>query len=212
MNDNMKKGNTVLLTIIAVATLLVAVVGATFAYFTATVQGNSNASSVIVKAQQLATVTYTNNDTVSLTDALPGSTSDAKTFTVAADEKGTSSIKYTLKWKNVSNTFNSNDLVYSLSGSSSNDQNGVVAAQTDTPVPTAEQVIGSGTIKPGATHNYTLTVRLKETGSNQDTLQGKEFSGKIEVTTEDESGSTMYYNASNPSGTSSMPASEESED
>ena len=36
----MEKKNTILLTVIAVATLLVAVVGATFAYFTATTQGN----------------------------------------------------------------------------------------------------------------------------------------------------------------------------
>lgn len=38
----MEKKNTVLLTVIAVATLLVAVVGATFAYFTASTAGNGN--------------------------------------------------------------------------------------------------------------------------------------------------------------------------
>lgn len=38
----MEKKNTVLLTVIAVATLLVAVVGATFAYFTATTAGENN--------------------------------------------------------------------------------------------------------------------------------------------------------------------------
>ena len=41
MNEN--KQNTALLIVIAVATLLVAVVGATFAYFTAADQNNSTA-------------------------------------------------------------------------------------------------------------------------------------------------------------------------
>ena len=39
----MEKKNTILLTVIAVATLLVAVVGATFAYFTATTQTGTGA-------------------------------------------------------------------------------------------------------------------------------------------------------------------------
>ena len=38
----MERKNTILLTVIAIATLLVAVVGATFAYFTATITDNIN--------------------------------------------------------------------------------------------------------------------------------------------------------------------------
>lgn len=49
----MEKKNTVLLTVIAVATLLVAVVGATFAYFTAqtTANGSSNETSVTTRSE-----------------------------------------------------------------------------------------------------------------------------------------------------------------
>ena len=71
MNDNTKKGNTVLLTIIAVATLLVAVVGATFAYFTASVQNDGNPQSVIVNTAKIGTITYKNGNNVTLKDALP---------------------------------------------------------------------------------------------------------------------------------------------
>ena len=56
-NSN-RKGNTILLTVIAVATLLVAVVGATFAYFTASVSGNESAKSVIVNAATIGTITF----------------------------------------------------------------------------------------------------------------------------------------------------------
>lgn len=56
----MEKRNTVLLTVIAIATLLVAVVGATFAYFSAnvTVTKNDN-NGVNVKAAALASATIT---------------------------------------------------------------------------------------------------------------------------------------------------------
>ena len=45
MKDN-SKTNTLLLTVIGVATLLVAVIGATFAYFTAQVGGGESATTV----------------------------------------------------------------------------------------------------------------------------------------------------------------------
>ena len=52
----MEKKNTMLLTVIAVATLLVAVVGATFAYFSITASGNST-TVVNTQAQKLPTIT-----------------------------------------------------------------------------------------------------------------------------------------------------------
>lgn len=55
----MDKKNTMLLTVIAVATLLVAVVGATFAYFSVTTIGDSSTTVVTAQSQQLPTVTMT---------------------------------------------------------------------------------------------------------------------------------------------------------
>ena len=54
----MEKKNTILLTVIAIATLLVAVVGATFAYFTASVstnEGNGGTGTTTVKSKTTAT-------------------------------------------------------------------------------------------------------------------------------------------------------------
>lgn len=55
----MEKKNTVLLTVIAVATLLVAVVGATFAYFTATTEATGNAGTVDTSTTKVSGVTMT---------------------------------------------------------------------------------------------------------------------------------------------------------
>lgn len=68
----MERKNTMLLTVIAIATLLVAVVGATFAFFTAT--GNSSVTSdVIVTTESVNTLSATATDlvlTVALNDML----------------------------------------------------------------------------------------------------------------------------------------------
>ncbi len=53
----MEKKNTMLLTVIAVATLLVAVVGATFAYFSLTVSGDTSTTIVNTQTQKLPTIT-----------------------------------------------------------------------------------------------------------------------------------------------------------
>ncbi len=70
----MERKNTILLTVIAIATLLVAVVGATFAYFTATfTPTNSQNNKVEAKAAVLPTVTFDYGDTVSApADLYPG--------------------------------------------------------------------------------------------------------------------------------------------
>ena len=56
MEENKNKSNTLLLTIIAVATLLVAVIGATFAYFTATISNTESTSTVIMNSANLSIV------------------------------------------------------------------------------------------------------------------------------------------------------------
>lgn len=58
--EDKNKQNTLLLTVIAVATLLVAVIGATFAYFTAQTSGTESASTVILTAARLE-ITYEDN-------------------------------------------------------------------------------------------------------------------------------------------------------
>ena len=229
MNDN-KKGNTVLLTVIAVATLLVAVVGATFAYFTATVAGNESASSVIVSTAKIGQITYVNGNTITLNNVYPGAKSNEITFTVKSSDDSTVDINYALQWVNVENTFddsitdtdgntatgNPADLEYYLLGESSS--NGTVVALADTTnhratAPTAASVvIGSGVLKAGGdVHTYTMYVVFKETGSNQNVNQGRAFTGKIEVVTDaagnaaDSNRSTTYYNNGNQSGTATEP-------
>ena len=211
MNDNSKKGNTVLLTVIAVATLLVAVVGATFAYFTASVTGNNTASSIIVKTAEIGNITYKTGNEIKMENALPGDTKNL-TFTITASNSSTSNIPYAIGWKNVSNTFtnSSKDLVYTLSHTGEN-VGTYVTVTNEQPCPTKEGLIGdashqAGSLPAGKTHSYTLTVTFKETYSDQNSDQGKHFYGKLEVTTGGSAG-TLYYNSANSTGTATKPSS-----
>lgn len=110
----MEKKNTVLLTGIAVATLLVAVVGATFAYFSATVT-NENNTTTVLKAANLG-ITFTGGKEIPATGSqeviIPG-WSNEKTFTV----KNTSDydMAYDIIMHNTTNTFErKQDLTWTL--------------------------------------------------------------------------------------------------
>ena len=50
------RGQSIFLSVVGIATLLVAIVGATFAYFSLTVQGNNTASTISVTAATLGDV------------------------------------------------------------------------------------------------------------------------------------------------------------
>ena len=105
MNENGGKNNTILLTVIAIATLLVVVTGATFAYFDAVVRGNDAASSIsITAASQGTTITASGGEEVRLQNIYPrgidaGDEWVTKTLTLTstANEGNTGTSVYTFK-------------------------------------------------------------------------------------------------------------------
>ena len=108
----MEKKNMVLLTVIAVATLLVAVVGATFAYFTATSTTSGNDTTTSATTAQLATLSWTAEDTGRSPQVYPGFKA-FQAYTLAAG--GTGSARYQLKLTaNVDPAFKSGDVTYSI--------------------------------------------------------------------------------------------------
>lgn len=106
----MDKKNTVLLTVIAVATLLVAVVGATFAYFSAKVT-EVNKTETVIKSAELG-ITFTGTQEITADSIEPGWSAD-KVFTVenTSDYDMTFDINFT---KTVNNFTRTDDLTYSI--------------------------------------------------------------------------------------------------
>lgn len=185
MEQHNNKGQTIFLSVVGIATLLVAIIGATFAWFSATVTGNDEASSVIVETATIG-INYTNGNEIVLQNAIPGTSSEEKEFTVSAASDATIDQTYKIKWDITAFDFaNKEDLVYSLTGAASGDGQVVTAVTNEAmPATTGPSEIGSGTLKPGETHTYKLKVTFKETGSDQNANQGKKFNGKIQVSAE----------------------------
>ena len=200
----MERKNVIFLTVVAIATLLVAVVGATFAYFSTTVQSQitNNSNQATVKTAQLTASTIIfaqSGNKINLENAIPGDTASTS-FTI--QNTGETAIPYNIQWKDVTNTFNNanelitdgsapetgktmaDDLVYTMICTGGTSQ-----TKSETTAPLNDQdsnatILGNVTVAAGQTATCELTVTFKETDRNQNYNQGKSFQGTVEVTTE----------------------------
>lgn len=211
----MEKKNTILLTVIAVATLLVAVVGATFAYFTAQ-GGATSQADIIVKtgtsasssfgtytaisiyadqdnfAQGKPDQTGTTTGTVSWT--APGATEN---YTPTEAER---SMCYTATLNITGNTFvvsskneaGDPELVFTAEKGSTKliDNMNITTTKTDVQIPAAaggSTYVHKLTADAGktVTEDWKLTVTLKNLAVDQNDNTGKSFSGAVKFTKTD---------------------------
>lgn len=158
--------------IIAILTLMTAILGATFAYFAANVIGNETASSVIIKTSNL-TVSYKTSNEINVNNVGPGW---SKTLNFTVSNSGAGYAGYNINWIVGTNTFTGSDLVYTLSSSS----NGAVN-KSQTVIPKTTGNIGHGVVGMKAVQNYTLTVKFLNRAANQNADINKSFAGRLEV-------------------------------
>ncbi len=209
MENKNNKRNTILLTIIGIATLLVAIVGATFAYFTATVTGNSEADNV-----KVTTDTYGLNieglgdgKIELLNQGLPQSEKGqdyTKELNFSIKSSSNDSHQISISFENVSNNFCkkvdsqesikcndeaeagvdvSGELYYKLSSCT---DSGYTSCDTvkvsETAMPhEAGVILDSDPITSKGTNYYKLVVGLKNKDALQNYNQGKSFSAKVVV-------------------------------
>ena len=183
--------NTVVLVVFAVVTLLIAIIGATFAFFTVNLTGNDSATSLIIKTATLG-IMFGDGDEIFINNLMPGdprlydSGDDnyamPKIFTI--QNTSTVSLKYTVSWIDIFNDFDEgHDLTYEVTGSSSMGMLGNPGSITaGTSVPSANGVMMSSiTILSGEVHTYELMLAFPNTSSNQNAQQGKTFAGKLQI-------------------------------
>ena len=104
MEERNNKSNTMLLTVIAIATLLVAVIGATFAYFTAQI-GNAESNSTVILQGTTLTISFAdgNPNLAASTGLIPVKSVSGtfapvitKNFSLTASNPSTSTVNYSL--------------------------------------------------------------------------------------------------------------------
>ena len=210
------RGQSIFLSVVGIATLLVAIVGATFAYFSISVTGNTTASSINVTTALLGGVTYSGNTAgINVTDVYPGWT-ETKTFTISTDATGvdaTANINYIVNLHTNTTAANSNDDTKNLAAAAASKHDftytvgtPTTTAGTATPavnstnadMPTTDGIVelGTGTlVGPNCVHTWSFTVLLKESSTDQNELQGKSYHGVIQVVVATTDGLRTWDNA-----------------
>lgn len=120
MREN-NRGSIIILTVIGIATLLVAVIGATFAYFTATVRGNPTESNVLLKSETMV-IEFATLNKVEYRNVIPGRPKEGSEqygtnilkFSVSNATDAIYNQKYSVYLNIEENDFESDNVVYLL--------------------------------------------------------------------------------------------------
>ncbi len=193
MDNN--KGQTIFLSVIGIATLLVAIVGATFAWFSTTIDGDG-ASANITTAQVSAL--SLEGTTITGTNVLPGWESNDATFTISGTVTGDVEVPYTCT---ITSNNTLTDLEYRVGAADAGASTGG-AWKT---VGTSTQIVTGSITASNSEDVYNIALRFKETGADQNTQQNKTATATVTCAL---AGGTVYYNSSNPTGVTDEPTAE----
>ncbi len=182
---NNGKGNMILLTVMSIATLLVAVVGATFAYFSATM-GKGNASPTIEVTSGTISTEFNSDSNLVSGYVNPGENVATRDITVTGVVTGSNNLNYEATLVVNNNTYLDGELVYTITSTNESNNGSIITSTTEPvaiPTGTSTIVLGNGVFAgpttAGLSHKYTITI----THANQvDQNTTKAFDGKLFVT------------------------------
>src|SRR5574344_1696171 len=181
----MKKNKKLLIFGIVIVVLVVSIsLGLTYAFFTASVEGNDEAQITEITTGTLK-LRLTDTNILNMDNAYPGRT-ESKTFTV--ENIGSAVASYDILLTDVSTSFIGNDLVYTVTSNN----NGGSKTETTLPI-TDETIIENVVIEPGVVQTYTIMITFKETGLDQNNNQGATYTGLIQISPRISSGTIMGY-------------------
>ena len=177
-----RKNNKVVLLILGVATVLVALVGATFAYFTATVNAEKT-QSVTVTTAKIEGVIYTASDPISLLNVIPGASAHA-TFTIKNPNASATAL-YSMDLITDANNFvtddGENQLIVTVTGGKITGSK--TFDMTDGSNTAPRNIVTKVQLGAGLTDEYTINIEFVNFPDKaQDTNQDKTYVGHIDVT------------------------------
>ncbi len=166
--------------ILSITTILVALIGGSFAYLTAVVKTPKGRESIILGTTTIEGVTYKASDNLTLIDALPGDSTNA--IVTITNPNATARVRYTLKVVADVNDFSNEDgngqlLVKAKRG----DMDEIVLDFTDKSIP-EQYLVTNVELAPNESNTYNMSLEFKELGINQDKNQTKNFAAHIEIT------------------------------
>lgn len=173
------KTNTKTILLFIMSFALIAIIGVSYAYFSASIVNNE------VKDQVVETGTlslrYVDGPEVVMQNIKPGQTI---TKTVYVANTGTLDAVYNLIWQELTNEITNDEML--IEGTCTR-MNATTEAEDGTCEAITSASISSNTIKskitiePSIVHKYDLTITFKDTNADQNYNQGKKFSGVLGV-------------------------------
>lgn len=172
----------IIISMCAILLLILTLVGITYAYFIAKVQGNSSDKSINITAANLELTYGDGNGYIEASKIKPGAVITSKTFTV--ENTGNKDIEnYSVYLENVINELEDyGDLVYELTCSGT--KKTCLGISSTFPKPTEknqEFTLITNSIKVGEIQTYSLTLTYKETNLNQSKDMNKAIEAKVNI-------------------------------
>lgn len=158
---------------------LIAIIGVSYAYFTAAIVNNE------VKDQVVSTGTlslrYVDGPEVVMQNIKPGQTI---TKTVYVANTGTLDAVYNLVWQELTNEITNDEMLIegtcTRMNATTETEDGICDAITSASI-SSNTIKSKITIEPSIVHKYDLTITFKDTNAAQNYNQGKKFSGVLGV-------------------------------
>ena len=177
MGDGMSKKTALIVSVVAVAIFIGAVVSVSYAYFIKGISFDPTNNTRVTTADMVSPE-FKDGDVVNVTDLLPG---DSFTKSFAVINNGKETFKFKIVLNNVSNTFTrKQDVIYELyEVGSSGTKTLIKSAQWPDTTSVLSKSDTSLTVDAKAKKDYELKVTYKEEDVNQLDDQGKTISGKI---------------------------------
>ena len=163
--------------LILIISVLILLIGASFAYFSLEITGNDTAKYNTITTGELK-LTFIDTNVLTLDNALPG---DSATKTISVKNTGTIDTSYNIVWQELTNTITNDELVIEATCkrlNSSNTEEGTCESISQKAVSSNKLKLNIP-IEAGITHEYTLKLTFIDTGSTQNYNKNKSFNGKI---------------------------------
>ena len=184
-------------TIIALFALLIIVIGASYAFFTA---GISSEDSTTIKADAgTMKINYDGGSNITLSGIYPREEAWAtKVITVTGNNTTDAKMYYKLTLIVDSNTFLASDpLQYELVSTNTSTNGEIIPSITKTNITSTTIELGKGYFNKAnnARHTYQLKIYYPKTASDQNANQGKEFSAHVSIESVKEDKPTVFATA-----------------
>lgn len=190
--EKKEKKKLLLYAIITVTSFIVVSVTTAYAFYAATVVGNSEHGDINIKTGTPKAIAVFQNNIID-EEVLPGYTRTMNFSITNVSEEENAFGNYSIVWM-INKKVDNEAFIYNLEGKTyvndtevSNDYsqyNKVVNINTSR-VPTISSVLGTGIINTGVTHKYSLTISLVNNGEDQTKeLNGFEFDSKVTIKSE----------------------------